>query len=134
MFARIDSNVSMLRAEQARQSRIKPLLSAGCTVSKLNQGCLHELVPIAARWGVSLCLSPIFFVLDPQNQRSAQRLAPNLKTGFSQTTSGNVDPLQSLPLLPEKAGAVRTVCPLLRPQSAQLGCPSATALFVVKAS
>ena len=71
MFARMDRNVSMLRAEQARQKRTTPLLSAGCTVSTLNQGCLHELVPIAARWKASLCLSPIFFVLDPQDQRSA---------------------------------------------------------------
>jgi Fe-coproporphyrin III synthase len=71
MFARMDRNVSTLRAEQARQKRTTPLLSVGCTVSTLNQGCLHELVPIAARWKASLYLYPVFFVLDPKDQRSA---------------------------------------------------------------
>ena len=49
MFARMDRNVSMLCVEQARHKRTTPFLLASCTVSTLNQECLHQLVPIAAR-------------------------------------------------------------------------------------
>jgi Fe-coproporphyrin III synthase len=92
MFARMDRNMSMLRAEQARQNRTTPVLSAGCTVSKLNQDCLHELVPIAARWGVSLCLSPIFFVLDSQNQRSPLASGPKPEDWLLPDHIRNIDP------------------------------------------
>ena len=92
MFARMDRNVSMLRAEQARQKQTTPLLSAGCTVSTLNQDCLHELVPIAARWKASLSVAPIFFVLDPQDQRSAPAAGPKPEDWLLPDHIRDIDP------------------------------------------
>lgn len=70
MFARIEANLALLRANQERQNRSRPLVSVGCTVSAMNQSCLHELVAIAARWKASLAYQPLFFVFDSQNQPS----------------------------------------------------------------
>ncbi len=117
MFARMDRNVSMLRAEQARQDRTTPLLSAGCTVSKLNQDCLHELVPIAARWGVSLELSPIFFVLDPQDQHFASS-SPKPEDWLLPDHIRNIDP----DLLARELALVRRLsCKFHVPLSVEMG-------------
>ena len=92
MFARMDGNVSMLRTEQTRQKRITPLLSTGCTVSTLNQGHLHELVPIAARWKAQLWLNPIFFVLNPQDQLPPGSSGPKSENWLLPDRIRNINP------------------------------------------
>jgi radical SAM protein with 4Fe4S-binding SPASM domain len=92
MLARIDENVLGLRAEQARQNRSNPTLSAACTVSALNQSCLHELVPIAARWRACLSLSPVFFELGADDRSPLQTPAPKPESWFIDERIRNIDP------------------------------------------
>jgi radical SAM protein with 4Fe4S-binding SPASM domain len=68
MFARIDANLSILRAHKQHLKQATPAVTVGCTVSALNQFSLHDLVPIAARWQARLVVRPVFFAFDARIQ------------------------------------------------------------------
>jgi Fe-coproporphyrin III synthase len=78
MFSRIEANLEALLAHREHLNRTTPAVTLGCTVSALNQRCLHELVPIAAKWRAQLIFSPIFFALDPESQPSSET-SPRIK-------------------------------------------------------
>jgi len=75
MFARIIKNLEILRTLQARAGRANPAVSLACTVSALNQDCIDEMIEIAARQGLPLSTSPIFWASQEQID-ATNRLIP----------------------------------------------------------
>lgn len=73
MFARIEKNIQLLNSEKAKRHSIKPRISAGCTVSSLNEDCMCQVVEIAARWGIDISFNPIFYST-PAQEAATSRL------------------------------------------------------------
>ena len=75
MFDKIERTIGWI-AKAKRELRSKtPHLGIGCVVSALNQGRIHELVPIAKRWGVTLSLQRLLYTT-PQMEAKTAPLLP----------------------------------------------------------
>jgi len=67
IFDRIMDAVDWIVEEKTRQRKTAPTLSFNCTISKLNQDHLEELLHVAHGKGLALTLNPMIFTTEEDN-------------------------------------------------------------------
>jgi len=75
MFQKIDRTIRWINEAKAELKSPAPTISIACTVSSLNQGHLHELVPVSKRWKADLYYNRLFYT-SPSMETATNQLFP----------------------------------------------------------